>query len=268
MTRGALVVLLALPAGCSIDNRLERRYFACANGGVCDASVPDVPHMPAPDAPHDDAAVRADTGDAGAGVIVDECDPIRQTGCPGATQRCIVENGVPGGGTRCVSDPGDSIALDGPCVGGDCAAGLVCVRVEADKSVCRQVCDPETGVGCEPLGIDYDCRAKLKDTNWGICTPLPPTCEPKTHVPCETYQACQPLRRRNGTFELRCGTAGTRVHGAPCNDTTRRCARDYVCVRVAAEATCYAVCATDPECPGRSACVGTISDLPIRYCYP
>ena len=236
-------------------------------------SPPNQDRMDAGAGPLDAAGVAdagtSSTADAGTG-IVDECDPVRQTGCTDVMRpRCIVESAIPGEGTRCAGPSPDDFAFGQACNGGDCAAGLVCVNGAAG-AVCEQICDRADDTGCGPLGVDWECRRQLRGTNWGVCTELPPACDGNTNVPCAANEACHPMQRRNGVFELRCLPAGSGGHGDPCNDGNNRCGRGHVCVRVGVNGNteCRQICTDDPQCPMMGACTGRISAVQLRYCHP
>jgi hypothetical protein len=252
-----------------------------------------------PDAGGADAAAAADAGgggggpgpDAGAGVgdsgaggvdaggpadtggVVDECDPVRQTGCAAPETQCIVENQA-GRGTQCIAPPIDALARGEACMGGDCEAGLTCVNAGGAGPTCQTICDRGDGTGCAMLGGDFDCRLQLRGTNWGICAELPPTCDAVTLQPCTATQTCAPLRRTDGVFELRCVAAGDRTHGQGCDQASTRCAREHICVNVQSlgATQCRRTCVDDMDCQMTvgmgSSCAGAVSGLDVKYCDP
>lgn len=92
-------------------------------------------------------------------LLAPECDVLADSGCP-AGQRCTIgsENGAPrdlcfpvaaqplGEGFQCAP------VVDGTRTGDSCAAGLVCMPLTADYTVCRRPCyqrsDCGSGQGC------------------------------------------------------------------------------------------------------------------------
>lgn len=212
-------------------------------------------------------------GPADTGGVVDECDPVRQTGCAAPETQCIVEND-PGRGTQCIAPPLDTFARGEACMGGDCEAGLICVNAGGAGPTCQTVCDRSDGSGCGMLGGDFDCRLQLRGTNWGICAELPPLCDAVSQQPCSATQTCAPLRRTDGVFELRCVAAGDRTHGQGCDQASTRCARAHICVNVQSlgATQCRQTCVTDMDCQTtvgmNSSCVGAVSGLNVKYCDP
>lgn len=212
---------------------------------------------------HADAAVADD-----ASTIVDDCDPVAQTGCTAPDTKCVVENPEPMGGTLCVP-PGTDVALDGLCTGGDCQPGLACVRTSSVASTCQQVCNFGTGTGCAALGDEFECRTRLTDTNWGVCLRLPPTCDPTTQAPCGPSLACGPYLRRSGAWEFRCRSAGTQAEGQACGSSGGGdCARGLACVRsqVTGQAACRKYCDTNSDCTAPTTCAGSVPEPAFMYC--
>ncbi len=106
----------------------------------------------------------------GFGVCMNVCDPIANTGCGARDCRIAFYTGTSGSRflTVCSRALG-STAEGAPCSGtSSCAAGLYC-----DRSVCRQLCDRSTGVGC---GGGSSCVAAASSlnagsTSYGVCMP-------------------------------------------------------------------------------------------------
>lgn len=243
--------------------------LACLSAAACgeDDPVPPLPADGGADAgPGDtgtstgtDAGIDAGVGDAG--VIVDQCNPLTQTGCADPVEsRCAVE-GPPRAGAQCVEPPDMEKMLGDVCAALECGAGLVCVRT-ATVARCHQLCDRQTGMGCEALGSDYDCRLLLRDTNWNACAELPPLCDAVTQAPCEAGAACQFITRFDGTFELRCVPAGPGMDGDTCGGANPACGRGFICVRENAGSVCRKTCGGDADCAGT--CSGTAQN--VRYC--
>jgi hypothetical protein len=235
---------------------------------ACGSNDP-APPLPAADAgPADSGAEPADSGlhpDAAApdlGPVVDTCDPLAQDCTDPSAIKCVVESATPRGGTRCVEPQNMEQTLGQPCSATECVAGLVCVRT-ASTSLCGQVCDPDTNMGCDALGMDWECASRLIDTNWGVCVQLAPLCDGVTQAPCPADQACQFVSRR-GMFELRCVRAGTGVDDSPCGAGTPGCARGFVCVREGNGSFCRKTCGGDPDCTAPKTCSSMVQNL--RYC--
>ena len=160
------------------------------------------------DSATDDAALGADTGgnnnDAGgngqdAAVadsgIMDDCNPVTQTGCPPAAipaaTKCVVEPEMLGQGAHCVP-PGNDGNLGDMCTGEDCMPTLACAMTSTTGSTCVQVCDLSTGTPCQQLGNDFDCRSRISQTNWGACVMLGPICNPLDARPREAILLAAP----------------------------------------------------------------------------
>ena len=231
---------------------------------------------PAPPLPSD-AGADAGAGDTGgnppedagvdagvdAGAITDQCNPLTQTGCADPVDsRCAVE-GPPRAGAQCVEPPDMEKMLGQECAALECAAGMVCVR-SATVARCHQLCHRETGMGCEALGADYDCRLILRDTNWNACSELPPLCDAVTQAPCGPGTACQFITRFDGTFELRCVPEGTGMSGDTCGGGNPACARGLICVRETAGSVCRKTCGGDGDCSGGATCSGMAQG--VGYC--
>lgn len=210
-------------------------------------------------------------GDAGVSPITDICDPVDQTGCAAPESKCVIESQTARGGTRCVTPMAGDKALNAQCVGADCQPGLVCVRTAtAAISQCRKACDPRDGTGCEMLGMDFDCRPTLRDTNWAICSYIGAPCNAYTQAPCGPTETCLPIRRANQHFELHCRAAGPVGLGGACGDTTTtRCMRGLVCVSSGgAQGSCRKICETGNDCAMGSMCTGRVTDVDLMYCSP
>lgn len=220
----------------------------------------------APVAPDAAALAEAPAGNPGrdAGVPLDACDPIAQSGCPAAAPRCVVDD--PPGPATCIVPPAEAAALGAPCASGGCLPGLACAVTTATAAgpVCVQLCDPARAGGCEALGDEVECRARIAGTRWGACAHLPPTCDPVTAGGCTADQACAPFLRQTGTWEFRCQPPGSRGEGQACS-ASDRCGRGLACVMVRAESTtsCRQICGTNTDCPGTDTCSGV-----VQYPYP
>lgn len=227
-----------------------------------DAQVSDG-NLDAATSTRSDASV-GDAGSADGGVITDDCNPLEQTGCNDPTlSKCTVESSAPRGGTECVEPGVTEKSLGQQCTGGECLPGLVCVNTST-APLCHKVCNPDTGAGCEALGANWDCALRLRDTNWGACQELGPTCDPLTQMPCDPNQACQFVQRVGGAFELRCQTAGTGMDGAACGGANPRCARTFVCVRESGVSNCRKFCGTNADCTAPQECTGSVQGA--SYC--
>jgi hypothetical protein len=234
-----------------------------------DAAAPGQDALPGQDAPAPgdgatdrDASVGEDVlappADSG---VLDQCNPVTQD-CQDAADKCRIEPAMMGQGTQCVERGLADRARGAVCAGGDCAAGLVCVNT-GTVARCAQACDRSSGAPCSTLGADYDCRLQVRGTNWGACDQLPPACDPLTLAPCEPTQACQPVRRFDGTFEFRCRAAGSGAEGQRCESAG--CARGLVCVREEGVSLCRAPCGmAGPTCTAPQTCVGLV--LGVSYC--
>lgn len=243
-----------------------------------DASTPGLPgdggtqfNRDASVAPQRDAGTGAlDAGSPRDASVspVDDCDPVEQTCGPGS--KCVVESGDnPGQGTACVAQTPNDVPRGGACTGRDCEPGLACVNETqtATSATCVKVCNLETAVGCESLGDAYDCNVRISGTNWGVCTELPPICVPYTQAPCAQTEACKPYRRRDGTWEFRCRSAGTGQDGDLCTAGNPRCARGLACVATQdGNAFCRQYCETNTDCTAPAQCIGSVREPSFMYC--
>jgi len=239
------------------------------DAGDEDAGVtsPDAGEPDAGSNPEDAGQVVADSG-----TIIDLCNPLAQTGCMNM-DKCIVESGSMGPGAHCVTSSVSDKPRGDTCSGGDCEAGLVCVRPASTATVasCQTLCDPMTRMGCENLPGEWECRSRIRESNWNACVELPPVCNPYTQAPCDALQACQPFQRLDMSFEYRCRTAGTADDGQACGGTTGMgCKRGLVCVRDPAtgESSCGILCQLNTDCPNMRQCSRSISQPASMYCAP
>lgn len=270
MERGANVrrwglTLLIAVAGCGAESQ-----DIAPPGPVSDAGSVFVPDAGS-SAPGDAAFPSADAGQgsiADGGLPVDQCDPVTQSGCGGQAAKCVVEGPAPG--ATCVSRPDDELGLGDACEGLDCAPGLACARETdtATVSRCVQVCHFESGNGCEPLGEDFECRARLSGTNWGACRALPAACDALSQAPCDRSEACQPFLRRSGSREFRCREAGLGEEGQACGTQADvGCQRGLACVSTREGAAfCRRICETNADCANRAQCAGVVNEPPFMYC--
>lgn len=248
---------------------------ACSDGNAL-PSTPDSGVAPASDAGEQvdsgviggsDAAVGQDGSGVDSGVM-DNCDPLAQSGCTAPATKCVIEPDALNAGAHCVP-PGNDQMLGDPCSGEDCQAGLACVATSTASS-CVQICNIATGAGCESLGMDYDCRTRVLGTNWGACSLLPPICDPLTQMPCEPTQACSTFQRRNGIRELRCREAGPQGESAACGSSANGmgCMRNLVCIlnSTTMMASCKRFCDTNDDCTAPQTCVGVVNDPPFQFC--
>lgn len=213
-----------------------------------------------PDAGEPDLGLAPDAGEPDAG-IQDLCDPLLQSGCEAPAAKCIIERG----GAECTVPGGEDRAVGETCGGGQCQGGLVCIGdgTGADPT-CRQICDRETGAGCAELAFEADCLERVRNTNWGVCSPLPPACDVLTQEPCPAEESCQPFFRFDGTFDLRCRPAGPGLEGEQCS--TQRCTRGHVCVNLGGVLECKKVCDDDLGCEPDGACNGRVNGVAVKYC--
>jgi hypothetical protein len=212
-----------------------------------------------------DAAGAFDAGRPDTGVV-DRCNPLTQSGCTAPATKCAVDTSSTG--ATCIEPHGSDIALGGHCHGGDCKPGLACIMTTTSTTVCEKLCDVYgSGAGCEMLGNDFECLARITGTNWGHCVELPPTCDRMTQAPCLPSQACTPILRRTGTWEFRCEPAGNQGDGQPCGPSAGQCSRGYVCIAsMQGPTACRSYCSTDQDCAMGEKCIGTVSDPPFKYC--
>jgi hypothetical protein len=213
----------------------------------------------------------ADTGAPDLGVLQDSCDPVKQTGCSDPTRpKCIIEQSNPdsGIGAHCVADdPSSDKNLDAVCGGGNCKAGLACVRT-ATAPECKEICDPRmTTNGCASLGADYACDQGVLDSNYAVCVALAPSCDGNTQAPCASDQSCQIYPHLNGSFDLRCEPVGAGTQGAACARGSD-CARGFLCLyEGATPSACYKICRANGDCPTSAPmCNGTVAAVGLRYC--
>jgi hypothetical protein len=272
LTALAAVLAIGSAVGCADDESV--------------ADLPDAGSMPPADGglPGNDAAAPQDTGvilsDAGAtsdaasplvdAGVIDQCNPVTQTGCTAPETKCVIEPDQENDGAHCVQ-PGNDHMLGETCDGEDCLAGLACV-LTSTVATCVQVCDINGGTGCESLGTEYDCRTRVTGTNWGACSLLPPRCDPLTQTPCAPEEGCMPFTRRNNVRELRCREAGPLGIGELCGSSANnvQCQRGLVCIydRGTMLATCRKYCGGTGDCTQPSSCTGTIDEPPFMYCVP
>lgn len=264
--QGSLALLCLAVVACASNEPAARLADA---GRSTDSGVP----MGADGAaPRSDASPFSDAGVSGDGgiPIVDECDPMAQTGCQAPATKCVVENATANGGASCVMGGMTEAALGAACHGQDCLPGLACVRSSTQAgSTCVKVCQFRTGAGCEPLGDEYECRTRITGSNWGACVMLQPPCDPATQVPCPPDRACSTFLRQTGTWEFRCRAAGTQDEGRPCGSSGGgECMRGLTCVTTgpAGPAVCRRFCTLSRDCPMPATCSGSVRDPPFMYC--
>jgi hypothetical protein len=209
-----------------------------------------------------DASARPDTG------IIDNCNPVQQTGCDGGASKCVIENVDAGAGASCYATSPNDLTFGAVCKPADCAAGLACVKTST-LATCVKLCDVYgNGAGCESLGNDYECFAVVQGTNWGSCVKLSAACQPVSEVPCTATEACEPILRRTGTWEFRCEPAGTASDGQLCGQSAMGtgCQRGLVCIQSPnMPATCHRYCSMDSQCTPQK-CIGTVNNPPFNFC--
>lgn len=254
---GLLVCSLLFLGGCSNDAAPPRAGDAAAGDGT----VPDPDAGVSADAGDPrDASGDPDAGPADTG-IVDQCDPLLQSGCVDPSTKCIIERG----GAECVTPNVDDVAINEPCAGGQCQPGMVCIGDGSGlPPVCRQICDRESGAGCAGLPFEADCLERVRNTNWGVCSPLPPACDVLTQEPCPIGESCQPFLRFGGSFDLRCRPSGPGLEEDSCS--TERCERGLVCINIGGAPLCKKVCDDDPGCAPDGMCAGRVNGVAVKYC--
>lgn len=269
--QGRLALLLGLTwavVACSEDPPPAAPTDAAVDAGI-DGGQGD-------DAGPGDAGVDAGTADAAFdtdGAVIDDCNPLLQSGCTGS-DKCVVEAPANDPGASCRPTQPTDKALGAACTGGDCQGGLACIRTTASSTIarCVKVCDRQTGGGCEGLSGEWECRSRIRGSNWGACVELPPTCDHLTQQPCAPTQACQPLQRFDGSFEFRCLEAGPKAENELCGGggQPERCQRGLVCVRNpnTNESNCRVLCDTNTDCPNPLQCGGSLSAPAAMYCTP
>jgi hypothetical protein len=129
--------------------------------------------------------------------------------------------------------------------------------------VCRQVCDRGSGAGCDSLAVAADCLESVRGTNYGVCTELPPECDPVTQDPCGAGEACQTLLRFDGSFDLRCRPAGPGQAGDECSN--QRCDRGFICVNFGGAPTCQTICGDGNDCT-TGTCSGSVNGVDVKFC--
>ncbi len=251
---GAPLPFVPADAGAIID----------AGGGREDAGRPDV-IISGPL----DAGLAPDAGGLtdDAGLQAKDCDPVSGDGC--APGRVCVLNFF----SRPICAPEDEVrpGLGDDCTPGKCGEGAACAAIPGDDVLaCRRVCDLMSGIGCEALGPDHECRARLAGTGWGLCAPLPPECDPANQRPCAETESCQVFVHRSGSRSWRCGAAGVLEEGASCGASYGTCQRGLVCVSSRdGSAGCRRYCQRHEDCePFGQRCSGVVMTPPFRYCGP
>lgn len=215
---------------------------------------------------------RATPPDAGAGVADagpvgptgPSCDPVAGTGCE-------VE-----AGTTCVWDPDTDRAAcqvltshllhRDPCYPDEpsCGAGLTCTALRNDETTtCYQVCDPESGQGCEALGsgLQHFVCSALEGLSQGVCLVAGSTCDPLLDS-CGAGEVCG---FRGG--QTTCLAAGEVPLGGDCS--VNGCAPGGLCLKLTdrARAECFAPCDPgQPRCPGGDAVCSAIDGHPFGVC--
>jgi hypothetical protein len=267
---------------CAVASLSAAAIAACAGSepppsGKSDAgtNVQDGSGSDAGSAPDALATAIPDSGApaSDASSIIDQCNPITQDcgsldGGMGGAAKCSVQSGP----AMCIPANHSDLPLGASCQGFECATGLACVAGTGSSTVasCVKICDIDHGgAGCDTLGADWDCRARINSTNWGLCVHLGPMCDPISQAPCPMDQACTPLLRTTGQYEFRCKAAGTQGDGQACGAPMLDCIRGFVCV-LAMNSTpiCREFCARDNQCPMNQTCVGTVVDPPFHFCKP
>lgn len=241
-------------AACGVDE----------DGSTVREPASDAGFIPSADAgiPPGDAGVASDLGRP-----APPCDPLTGSGCtPGMTCTLVA-------GPECAPAEANPAPIGASCRPGDCGPGLVCATTSATAAVgrCFQVCDLDTGVGCEALGDEVECRLQIGDPRFGACVALPPPCNPYARQPCESPgQACQPFLRRTGVRELRCREAGPQLAGDPCGPRVGECAAGTACVAEpdGSAATCRRYCELNADCPPPEQCTGEVEEPRFGFCQP
>jgi hypothetical protein len=249
---------LVLASGCSNEAPPPN----VDDGGPDSGIASDVGVEQESDSGNSDAAPSPDQGPTDSGIL-DECDPLAQSGCQAPTTKCIIERG----GAECATPGAEDKAIGEVCGGGQCQPGMVCIGDGSGTDpICRQICDRETGAGCAGLPFEADCLERVRNTNWGVCSPLPPVCDVLTQEPCPVGESCQPFLRFSQTFDLRCRPAGPGLEGESC--MTERCERGLVCINIGGAPQCTKVCDDDTWCTATSssACSGRVNGVAVKYC--
>ena len=253
----AAMPFAALPAACGNDDDSPVQPGSPRDAG---SAIRDASQGP-PDAATaaGDASITFDAGSAA------ECDPVEQN-CTTANTKCVVDIGS---GPACVPSTNEDAARAEPCEPGRCQSGLACVRLTdtATQSHCEKVCNLGTGVGCDALGTDFECRARIEGTAWGACQQLATACDPVTQMPCPDDEACQPFLRRTGAWDFRCRLAGPGDEADRCDGANPGCARGLACVSAPnGEANCRTICQTNDDCLAPAQCAGLVEEPPFSYC--
>lgn len=240
---------------------------ACANDG----ETPRLPDGGSDAGLHPDASEAADAGDPDLGVELDAqtpdsgrldlCDPLQQSGCEAPSSKCIIERGP----AECVVPSGAEVGFGETCVGGQCQPGMVCIGDGTGAAPsCRKICDGDSGAGCAGLPVEADCLERVRNTNWGVCSPLPPACDVLTQAPCPDGESCQPFMRFGGSFDLRCRAAGPAQEDEACS--AERCARGLVCINLGGALQCKKICDDDTWCEPEGQCNGRVNGVAVKYC--
>ncbi len=195
-----------------------------------------------------------------------DCDPIKQTGCSGATSKCTAVDDGSGTSTTPGCMKAGTAAVDAPCtrtsetpagIGDDtCAPGSYCSGIGSLTSPptrhCRKFCADDKG-----CGTGQKCSILIADSGgtalYGICVP---TCT-LFGTDCPSGQNCSVLiGDMDGTALYgTCRAAGTVAAGASCAAATD-CANDLVCndPKSTGADSCNALCDTAHACTGGKTC--------------
>ena len=190
------------------------------------------------------------------------CDPVVGD-CPKA-QRCTIA--LPSPACRATT-PSDA-KLAQTCHPGGCDDGLACVRTVATATVgrCMPVCRLDTGEGCTRWGEQWDCQSRIPTSDWGVCAPVPPACDPWSPSPCPAEFGCQPFLRRGGEWRFRCLRTGDRLSDEPCSG--QACAPGLACVASTdgGTAVCRRLCRDNADCPSPEQCAGVVNEPRFLFC--
>ena len=178
------------------------------------------------------------------------CQPVLQSGCPGAQDACHV---VPGGALSCqLEGPG---AAGTPCqFASDCSKGTGCISGPGGW-LCREYCDLAAGPGNCP-GQTPMCIPVPGSSMYGTCQPGAGTdagtasCDPIQRTGCGRVEdACYALE---GTSALVCQLSGTTPEFSPC-DVHSNCAPGAGCFDGQNGRLCRPYCdLLQPDCPGQA----------------
>jgi hypothetical protein len=253
--------------------------FTCANMRCWKGSPPDGSASPGDSGSGLDARPVCSPPPAASGV----CDPVCQTGCPGAADKCTNTGGV----NMCkpVSLPGDMLYDTCDQLQDNCGKRLVCLEEFVPDTCggahCYEFCRQD--VDC---GENSRCVGEVQDSSgrslYKTCSPRGGNCNPTGTTP--RCAASAPADRQFPAFacyivspahadESVCECAGTIPEGQVC-ERTYECVPGNECIPMGRDVRCRRLCTPlgspllpPVTCPGLQTCQTMLGARRVGFCF-